>query len=302
MQCLRLTTLALLATLFAAGAVAQERVPVVATFSILGDMVTRVGGEHVEVTTLVGPEGDAHVYQPTPADAAEVARARIVFENGLGFEGWLPRLIRSSGYKGEVVTVTKGVGTIAPRDAHAHAGKDRSAPDPHAWQDLANALGYVANIKDGLCRVDGARCAHYAYNAGAYQAEVALLHAEIKSSLRAFAPERRKVITSHDAFGYFGHAYGVTFLAPQGLSTESEPSAKVVARLIDQIRREKVKALFVDSISDPRLVEQIARETGAKVGGTLYSDALSKRGGPASTYLDMMRHNAKMIADALSCC
>jgi zinc/manganese transport system substrate-binding protein len=297
-----MTTLALVAALSVAGAVAQERMPVVATFSILGEMVAKVGGKHVEVTTLVGPEGDAHVYQPTPADAAQVAKARTVFENGLGFEGWLARLIRSSGYKGELVTVTKGVSTIAPGDAHAHAGGDRRAPDPHAWQDLANALGYVANIKDGLCRVDGVRCAHYAYNAGAYQAEIAVLHAEIKSRLRAIAPDRRKVITSHDAFGYFGHAYGVTFLAPQGLSTESEPSAKVVARLIDQIRREKVKALFVDSISDPRLVEQIARETGVKVGGTLYSDALSKRGGPASTYLDMMRHNAKMITDALSCC
>jgi zinc/manganese transport system substrate-binding protein len=216
----------------------------------------------VAVTTLVGPEGHAHVYQPTPADAAEVAKARIVFENGLGFEGWLARLIRSSGYKSEVVTFTKGVSTIAPRDAHAHAGGDRSAPDPHAWQDLANALGDVTNIKAGLCRVDGVRCAHYAYNAGVYQVEIAVLHAEIKSAIRAIAPERRKVITSHDAFGYFGHAYGVTVLAPQGLSTESEPSAKVVARLIDQIRRAKVKALLVESISDPRLVEQIAPETG----------------------------------------
>jgi zinc/manganese transport system substrate-binding protein len=302
MTCLRLTTLALLATLFAASAVAQERVPVVATFSILGDMVARVGGTHVAVRTLVGPEGDAHVYQPTPADAADVAKARIVFENGLGFEGWLARLIRSSGYKGEIVTVTKGVGTIGPRDGHAHIGGDRSAPDPHAWQNLANALGYVANIKDGLCRVDRTRCTHYDYNAGGYQAEIALLHAEIMSSIGAIAPERRKVITSHDAFGYFGHAYGVTFLAPQGLSTESEPSARNVARLIDQIRREKVKALFVENISDPRLVEQIARETGVKVGGTLYSDALSKPGGPAATYLDMMRHNGKMIVNALGCC
>jgi zinc/manganese transport system substrate-binding protein len=259
-------------------------------------MVARVGAEHVEVRTLVGPEGDAHVYQPTPADAADVAKARLVFENGLGFEGWLARLIRSSGYKGEVVTVTKGVNAIAPKDG------DRSAPDPHAWQDLANALAYVANIRDGLCRVDRPRCTHYAFNAGAYQAEIALLHAKIKSWTGSIAPDRRKGITSHDAFGYFGHAYGITFLAPQALSTESEPSARDVARLIDQIRRQKVKAVFVESISNPRLVEQIARETGVKVGGTLYSDAVSKPGGPAATYLDMMRHNGKMIADALGCC
>jgi zinc/manganese transport system substrate-binding protein len=283
-------------------AAAQERLAVIATFSILGDMVARVGAEQVEVRTLVGPEGDAHVYQPTPADAADVAKARIVFENGLGFEGWLARLIRASGYKGEVVTVTKGVNSIVAKDDHFHAGGDRGAPDPHAWQDLANALAYVANIRDGLCRVDRARCTHYAYNAGAYQAEVALLHAGIKSSIGAIAPERRKVITSHGAFGYFGRTYGVTFLAPQALSTESEPSARDVARLIDQIRRQKVKALFVENISDPRLVEQIARETGAKVGGTLYSDALSKPGGPAATYLDMMRHNGKVIAEALGCC
>jgi zinc/manganese transport system substrate-binding protein len=259
-------------------------------------MVARVGAEHVEVRTLVGPEGDAHVYQPTPADAADVAKARLVFENGLGFEGWLARLIRSSGYKGEVVTVTKGVNAIVAKDG------DRSAPDPHAWQDLANALAYVANIRDGLCRVDRPRCTRYAFNAGAYQAEIALLHAETKSWTASIAPDRRKVITSHDAFGYFGHAYGITFIAPQGLSTESEPSARDVARLIDQIRRQKVKAVFVESISNPRLIEQIARETGVKVGGTLYSDALSKPGGPAATYLDMMRHNARVIADALGCC
>jgi zinc/manganese transport system substrate-binding protein len=302
----RLLSLALLTILIPPKASVQEREPervaVIATFSILGDMVERVGGEHVEVRTLVGPEADAHVYQPTPADAAEVAKARIVFENGLGFEGWLTRLIRSSGYRGEVVTVTNGVNAIVAKDDHTHAGGVRGAPDPHAWQDVANALAYVANIRDGLCRVDQARCSHYAFNAGAYQAEIVLLHAEIKSSIRAVAPDRRKVITSHDAFGYFGHAYGITFMAPQGLSTESEPSARDVARLIDQIRRQKVKAVFVESISNPRLIEQIARETGVKVGGTLYSDALSKPGGPAATYLDMMRHNARVITDALGCC
>jgi zinc/manganese transport system substrate-binding protein len=294
----RLVALALLVALvllalLSMGASAQTRLPVVATFSVLGDIVARVGGEHVEVATLVGPEGDAHVFQPTPADAAEVAKARVVFENGLGFEGWLSRLIRASGYKGEVVAVSEGASTIVASG---------TARDPHAWQSPANALIYVRNIKDGLCRVDAAKCTHYTANAGSFEAAIAAVDAEIRSWIGAIPGDRRKVITSHDAFHYFGRTYGVTFLAPLGISTDFEPSSRDVARLIDQIRREKVKALFVENISDPRLIEQIARETGAKVGRTLYSDALSKRGGPASTYLDMMRHNGKMIADALSCC
>jgi zinc/manganese transport system substrate-binding protein len=297
MRCLVLLSLALLGVLSCQRASAQERLAAVATFSILGDMVARVGGEDVEVTTLVGPEGDAHVYQPTPADAAVVAKARIVFENGLGLEGWLGRLIRSSVYKGVVVTMTRDVETLG-----GHGTAVLGAPDPHAWQSLANALVYVRNTKDGLCRVDQARCPHYAANAGAYAAEIGALDAEIRSRIAAIPADRRKVITSHDAFGYFGRAYGVTFLAPQGLSTESEPSARDVARLIQQIRQERAKALFIENITDPRLVEQIARETGVKLGGTLYSDALSGRGGPAATYLDMMRHNAKAVVDALTCC
>jgi zinc/manganese transport system substrate-binding protein len=287
-----LVALVLLA-LFSVGASAQERLSVVATFSVLGDMVARVGGGHVQVATLIGPEGDAHAFQPTPADAGKVARARIVFENGLGFEGWLSRLIRASGYRSEVVAVSDGASTIAASD---------SARDPHAWQSPANALVYVRNIKDGLCRVDAARCAQYTANADAFAAEIGALDGEIRSWIGAIPFDRRKVITSHDAFHYFGRAYGVTFLAPVGVSTDVEPSSRDVARLIDQIRREKVKALFVENISDPRLIAQVARETGVKVGGTLYSDALSKPGGPAATYLGMMRHNGKMIADALSCC
>lgn len=297
MRCLVLLSLALLGVLACPGAFANDRLAAVATFSILGDMVARVGGEDVEVTTLVGPQGDAHVYQPTPADAAVVAKARIVIENGLGFEAWLARLTRSAGYKGEVVTVTRDVETLG-----GHGTAVLGTLDPHAWQSLANALVYVRNIKDGLCRADQARCAHYAANAGAYATEIGALDTEIKSRFAAIPADRRRVITSHDAFGYFGRAYGVTFLAPQGLSTESEPSARDVARLIQQIRREGVNALFVESMTDPRLAEQIARETGVKLGGTLYSDALSRRDGPAASYLDMMRANAKTIVDALTCC
>jgi zinc/manganese transport system substrate-binding protein len=288
----------------ASGAETQERLRTVATFSILGDMVARVGGDRVEVKTLVGPGGDAHVYQPTPADAAELAKARLVFQNGLKFEGWIEKLIESSGYKGSVVTTTERIDTISVPDRHGKRdkhGHDHSGKaDPHAWQSLANALIYVRNIKDGLCRLDIDGCATYAANAAAYVKEIELLNGQIKAQMAAVPPAARKVITSHDAFAYFARAYGIRFLSPRGVSTESEASAKDVARLIDQIRKEKVKALFVENISDPRLIKQIGRETGVALGGTLYSDALSASGGPAATYLDMMRHNARLISGAMA--
>lgn len=282
---------------------AQEKLRVVATFSILGDMVGRVGGDRIEVKALVGPGGDAHVYQPTPADAAELSKARMVFQNGLKFEGWIEKLIRSSGYKGEVVVATKGVKTLQVAHRHGKAdkhGHDHSGnADPHAWQSLSNALIYVRNVKEALCKIDITGCATYAANAAAYSSEMTKLDADIKARMQAVPQSARKVITSHDAFAYFAQAYGIRFLSPRGVSTESEASAKDVARLIDQIRKERVRALFVENISDRRLIEQIARETGAKPGGTLFSDALSPAGGPATTYLDMMRHNAKLIAEAI---
>ena len=288
----------------ASGPQAQERLRVVATFSILGDMVSRVGGARVEVKTLVGPGGDAHVYQPTPADAAEIAKARIVFQNGLKFEGWMEKLIEASGYKDAVIKVTKGVETIGvpdrhgKRDKHGHDHNGKS--DPHAWQSLANASIYARNIKDALCRLDIHACATYAANAAEYEKEIEHLDSQIKAQMAAVPPAARKVITSHDAFAYFSRAYGVRFLSPRGISTESEASAKDVAHLIDQIRKEKVKALFVENISDPRLIKQIGRETGVALGGTLYSDALSPARGPAANYLDMMRHNARLIAGAMA--
>lgn len=301
---IQLVTAAILLITMSGQLAAQEKLRVVATFSILGDMVSRVGGERVEVKTLVGAGGDAHVYQPTPADAAELANAKLIFQNGLKFEGWMEKLITSSGYKGEVVVATKGVKTIrvaerhgkADKHGHDHSGKD----DPHTWQSLSNALVYVRNIKEALCKLEGSGCAVYAANAAAYSADITKLDADIKARMQAIPQSARKVITSHDAFAYFAQAYGVRFLSPRGISTESEASAKDVARLIDQIRKEKVRALFVENISDPRLLQQIARETGVKPSGTLYSDALSATSGPAGTYLDMMGHNAKLIAEAMA--
>lgn len=275
----------------------------VASFSILGDMVSRVGGSRVEVATLVGPDGDAHVYQPKPADAKAMAAAQVVFVNGLGFEGWLERLAAASGYQGKPVVVTDGIAPEPRAASHQHEEAGAHAQDsidPHAWQDAANAQVYVRNIAEGLCAADAAGCAAYRANAAAYGREIAALDAEIEAAIARVPADKRTVITTHDSFGYFARAYGIAFLAPEGVSTESEASAWDVARLIEQIRARKASALFVENVSDPRLVEQIARETGLKLGGALYSDALSPEDGPAPTYLAMMRHNLRLLSTAMT--
>lgn len=296
-------------------AFAQEKMPVVASFSILGDMVANVGGDRVEVTTIVGPDGDAHVYSPTPADAQAVASAQVVFVNGLAFEGWLDRLIEASEYKGPVIVATEGVKLLeiseedhneegeehAEGEAHDHdeAAHDHGGTDPHAWQSLANARVYVTNIEAGLAAADPAGAEIYAANAAAYLVEIDAVDAEIKAAVAALPEANRAIVTSHDAFGYFGAAYGLTLHAPEGLSTESEASAADVATLITQMKAEAIPAVFMENISDSRLLEQITSETGAQIGGTLYSDALSPADGPAGTYLDMMRHNIATLTAAL---
>lgn len=292
-----LTALSLLAALGATTTLhAAEPVSVVATFSILGELTQRIGGARVKVHTLVGPEADAHVYQPTPADAKMLGRARLVVVNGFGFEGWIDRLIKSAGFRGEVVTASRGVTPLQRAGGdHGHG----RGPDPHAWQDLDNARHYVTNIAAALSAADPAGKAEYAANAERLRGEIAALDAEIRRELGALPAGRRTVVTSHDAFAYFARAYGITFRSPVGVSTDAEASAAEVGKLIRQIRREKIPALFMENISDPRLLERIRAETGARVGGTLYSDALSAAGGPAATYLSMMRHNARTLAEAL---
>jgi zinc/manganese transport system substrate-binding protein len=299
-------------------AFAQDKLPVVASFSILGDMVSEVGGDRVAVITLVGPDGDAHVYSPTPADAQMVATAQLVFVNGLGFEGWLDRLIEASEYAGPVIVATDGVKALemaeeghddhAEGAAHAegeahdhddHAGHDHGAIDPHAWQSIDNAKIYVSNIAAALIAADPAGEEAYSANAVAYLAELSGLDAEIQAAMIALPENRRSVVTSHDAFGYYAAAYGMTFHAPEGLSTESEVSAADVAALITQMKAEAIPAVFMENITDGRLLEQITSETGAKIGGTLFSDALSGPDGPASTYLNMMRHNTTTLTTAL---
>jgi len=287
--------------LVASPAVAQEKLPVVATFSILGDFVKNVGGERVALTTLVGPNGDAHVYSATPADAKNVAAAKVIFINGLGFEGWIDRLIKASNAKAPVVAATRSIKARRMAGAHSHGhGHSHDEADPHAWQSVANAKVYATNIRDALIAADPAGKAEYENNTAAYLEKLEALDKEIRSSVAGIPPARRKVITSHDAFGYFKAAYGVDFIAPQGVSTEAEASAKDVAAIIRQINAQKVPAVFLENISDPRLVKRIADETGAKIGGTLYSDALSEEKGPAGTYIDMMRQNLRQFAEALA--
>jgi zinc/manganese transport system substrate-binding protein len=275
---------------------AQEKLPVVATFSILGDFVRNVGGDRVALEVLVGPNGDAHVYSPSPADAKKLAAAKAVFTNGLRLEGWIDRLVKAAGSRATIVIATRG---IAPIEAVERAGQHEHGPDPHAWQSVANAKIYVTNVRDGLIAVDPAGRETYDKNARDYLARLDALEAEVKTQVAKIAPERRRVITSHDAFGYFRAAYGVQFIAPQGVSTDAEASAKDVAKIIRQIRTQKIPAVFLENISDPRLLQRIADETGARIGGTLYSDALSDERGPAASYIDMMRHNVKQLSAAL---
>lgn len=281
---------------------AQEKVKVVASFSILGDLVKQVGGDRVDVSTLVGANADMHGFAPAPADAKAIAGAKLVVINGLGLEGWADRLVKSAGYKGARLVASKGVKALtAETEGHGHNHKHKHSDryDPHAWQEVANVKIYVANIRDALVGIDPAGKADYERNAAAYLRKLDALETEIRQGFAGLSDKQRRVITSHDAFHYFGDAYAIEFLPAQGAGGETQPSAGDVARLIRQIRKEGVRAIFVENISNPRIVEQIARETGVKLGGTLYSDALSEANGPAPTYIDMMRHNAKTIAAAL---
>lgn len=290
----------------AAPTAAAAAVPVVASFSILGDIVQQIGGERVSVRTLVGPEADAHVYQPKPADVRAVAAAKLLVVNGLGYEGWLERLLRNAGYRGELVRVTDGIEPLpaaAPGHGHDHGhdhAHEHGAFDPHAWQDVRNVVGYAQRIADALCRVDASSCEGYRQRAQAYQQRLRALDADIRAAWAAIPPEQRRIVTSHDAFRYYGRAYGVTFLPAQGVTTASEPSAAGVARLIRQIRSQGVRAVFVERLTDARLVQRIARESGVQPASEpLYSDALSRADGPAPDYVSLMRHNTRVMVAAV---
>ena len=302
---LRLSVITLSA--FATSSAFAAPLKVVASFTVIADFAKNVGGDRVNITTIVGPDGDAHVYEPSPADAVAMAKADVVLVNGLHFEGFLQRLVDASATKAAIVTLTKGVTPIdfKPEFAEADAaegadtGGGKTATDPHAFQSIANAKIYVKNIADAFCAADSQGCDNYKANAAAYTTKLDALEGEVKAAIQSIPQEKRVVITSHDAFGYFEHEYGLTFLAPEGVSTESEPSASDVAKLVSQVKQDKAAAIFIENITNPRLIEQISSETGIKVGGTLYSDALSQPGGPASTYIDLMHNNITKIKGAI---
>ncbi len=271
-------------------AAAEDKLKVVASFSILGDMVRQVTGDLAEVTTIVGPDADAHVYTPNASDAKAVANADVIFVNGLGFETWSQTLIETSGTKGKVFVATEGVTPL----------KVDGEIDPHAWNVLTNGMIYVANIANGMASADPKNAATYQANAEAYKERLSALHSRALGEFEKLPADRRTVVTAHDAFGYLADAYGLTFLAPVGIDTEAEPSAKDLAALIDHLKEAGAGALFVENITSPALVQQIERETGIKISGRLYSDALSERGGPATSYEKMFEHNLDVLIQALS--
>lgn len=288
----------LLGTPAAHAAETPQPIRVVASFSIIADMVKQIGGSEVEVQTLVGADEDAHDFQPTPDAAKTLANAEIIAINGLKFEGWMGRLIKASGTKAKLLVASAGVKARMMDDevTHGHEHKKgESTPDPHAWQDLRNARFYLNNILGALSQARPALAPVFKERAQSYLATLLKLDEETRAALANVPTERRKVITSHDAFAYFGAAYDIQLLSPSGISTEAEPSAADVAKLITQIKDEGIKTLFIENMTDPRLIQQIAKDTGARVGGKLYADALSKEGGDAPTYLDMMRHNTRVI-------
>ncbi|MDH2347877.1 zinc ABC transporter substrate-binding protein [Bradyrhizobium sp. SSUT77] len=268
---------------------AAERLNVVASFSILGDFVRNIGGDRINLTTLVGADSDVHVYTPAPSDAKRIADAKLVIVNGLGLEGWLPRLVQSSGAKAQVVTASAGIAPL----------KLGSAADPHGWQSVPNAKIYVTGIADALAAADPDDAEFFRARAKAYLEKLETLDREVREAVAKIPLGRRKVISTHDAFGYFAAEYGVQFIAPLGVSTETEPSARDIATIIGQIKAQKIPAVFLENISDDRLIRRIAAETGSKVGGTLISDGLTGEKGPAPTYIDMVRHNIKALTSAL---
>lgn len=280
---------ALSMALFATSSFATERLKIVASFSILGDMVQNVIGDHADLTTIVGPDADAHVYQPSVADARAVADADVIFVNGMGFETWSDTLIAESGTRASIHAATIG---ITPVEVEGEI-------DPHAWNSLLNGIVYVNNIAAVLSAKMPVHADAIEQNRAAYVEQLRALDASTKETLATLPLEKRTVVTAHDAFGYLAHAYDMTFLAPIGVDTEAEPSAKELAILIEQLKSDGAAALFVENITSPALVQQIADETGLSIGGRLFSDALSERGGPATSYLAMFEHNLNTLLTAL---
>lgn len=288
---LNITALAIL--LASSPAVMAKQLNAVASFSVLGDIVSQVGGEHVAVTTLVGPDGDPHTFEPTPKESQALREADVVFISGLGLEGWMERLVKASGYKHSPVVASQGVTTRQMNE------EGETIADPHAWNSAKNGAIYTRNVMNALIKADPEDERYFRQRGEAYIQQLEKLDSWAKATFAAVPAAKRKVLTSHDAFGYFGAAYGVTFLAPVGFSTEAEASASDVAKLIDQLKSEKIHTYFIENQTDPRLVKQIAAASGAKSGGELYPEALSQPSGPAPDYVSAFRHNVETIAASM---
>ncbi len=278
-----------------------DKLPVLASFSIMADLVQEVGGERVTVSSLVGPDQDAHVFQPAPQDVKKLAAAKVFVVNGLGFEGWLNRLSKSSGFKGQTVVASQGVKPLTlAEDDHDH-GHDHghASQDPHAWHNPQNVKLYVRNISAALSQADPAGKDYYSQRAQAYSQQLEQLDADARQRFATIPASQRKVLTSHDAFAYLAQRYQIRFLSPQGVSTEAEASAKGVAKLVRQVKSEKIRAVFMENMSDKRLLEQLSREAGVQIGGKLYADALSPANGPAASYVQLFKHNVDGLWTAM---
>jgi zinc/manganese transport system substrate-binding protein len=286
------------ALLIAGQARAAERIPVIATFSVIGDMLANVGGDHVDIKTIVGAGGDCELYQPTAADVATIATARAVFINDLNeeFEPWLEPLLKQARFTGTKVVVTRGVRTLTAEEEHPISGRQLPAAiDQHAWLDPHNGVIYVRNIAEALARLDPSGAADYRANAATYTREIQTVDDWARREFAAVPAAKRRVLASHDSLEYIANAYGITLLSVNGWTNKSEPSAAELAKLARQIRSEHVKALFLDSITDPRAMQRIADETGAVIGGTLYGDSLSPSGSEADSYVNMLRHDVATL-------
>jgi zinc/manganese transport system substrate-binding protein len=290
-----LSCLAMLASLFGAYAHAAP-LPVAASFSILADIVQNVGGERIRLVTLVGPDQDAHVYQPSPSDIQKLAQTQLFFINGMGFEGWQKRLQQASKYKGQIVTVTQGIQPLESARSHQHGHQHNQ--DPHAWQDPVRVKIMVQNIRTALSAADPAGASYYQSRAAQYNRELDQLQQWAHQQIATVPQSKRIVLTSHDAFAYLGQSLGIKLMAPQGVSTESEASARDVAKLIQQMKKTGIRAVFMENVSNPRLIDQIARDTGTTPGGKLYSDALSRET-TASSYARMYRHNVSTLVSGM---
>ncbi len=284
---------ALMALTAMASTASAKTLDVVASFTVLADVVNEVGGKNVEVKTLVGPNGDPHEFEPSPDDARNLKAADLVFVSGDGLEGWMDRLITASGYKGTPITVSDGINTRTMEE------DGKTVTDPHVWNSPVNVMVWVDNIEKALAAADPEDAATFKQNAESYRKQLKSLDVYAHEKLDPVPDDKRKILTSHDAFGYFGREYKVKFLAPIGFSTETEASAADVAKLIDQIKAENVKVYFFENSNDPKLVKQVASATKAQPGGELYVEALSDQKGPASTYIKMFRYNVNQIASAL---